>query len=92
MQICEAMSKARWMIAEGQDFRVTRLGEKRLAALAVDLDTARRSKRVFARACVDLTQRRHHIGGALGTAWLDVCIARGWVLRTRHSRVVSITP
>ena len=91
VQICEAMVKARWITAEGQDFRVTRLGEKRLAALAVDLDLARRSKRVFARACVDLTQRRHHLGGALGAALLDVCIARGWVLRTRHSRVVGIT-
>ena len=91
VQICEAMVKARWMTAEGQDFNVTRLGEKRLAALAVDLDLARRSKRVFARACVDLTQRRHHLGGALGAALLDVCIARGWILRTRHSRVVSIT-
>ncbi len=92
VRICEAMVKARWMTAEGHDFRVTRLGEQRLAALDVDVDAARRSKRVFARACLDLTRRRHHLGGALGAALLDVCIARGWVLRTRHSRVVSITP
>ena len=91
VQICEAMVKARWMTAQGQDFSVTRRGEKRLAALDVDLVVARVSKRVFARACVDLTQRRHHLGGALGAALLDVCVARGWVLRTRHSRVVSIT-
>ncbi|HEX9570916.1 MAG TPA: helix-turn-helix transcriptional regulator [Burkholderiales bacterium] len=92
VEVCEAMLKARWMTAEGRDFRVTRLGEKRLVALDVDLAAARRSRRAFARACVDLTQRRPHLGGALGAALLDLCIARGWVLRTQRSRAVSITP
>jgi DNA-binding transcriptional ArsR family regulator len=92
VQVCEAMLKARWLTAEARDFRVTRLGEKELAALDVDLAAARRSRRVFARACVDLTQRRPHIGGALGAALLDVYVARGWILRARRSRVVNITP
>ena len=92
VRICEAMVKARWLAAEGPDFRVTKLGEKKFAALDVDVGAARQSKRVLARACVDLTQRRHHLGGALGAALLDVCVARGWVLRSKRSRVVSITP
>jgi hypothetical protein len=92
VQVCEAMLRARWMSAEGRDFRVTRSGEKRLAALDIDLAAARRSPRAFARACVDLTQRRPHLGGALGAALLDLYIARSWILRTRRSRAVSITP
>lgn len=90
--ILESMLKARWLVAEKRDFRVTRLGEERLAALEVDLAAARRSRRVFARACVDLTQRRPHLGGALGAALLEVYVARGWVLRNRRSRAVNITP
>ena len=92
VQVCEAMLKARWLAQEGRDFRVTQLGEKKLAALDVDLDAARRSRRVFARACVDLTQRRPHVGGALGAALLDLYVARSWILRARRSRVVTITP
>ena len=92
VQVCEAMLNARWLTAERRDFRVTRLGEKKLAALNVDLAAARESRRVFARACVDLTQRRPHIGGALGAALLDLYVARGWILRARRSRVVTITP
>lgn len=92
VQLCEAMLKARWMTAEGRDFRVTRLGETKLAALDVDLAAARRSRRVFARACVDLTQRRPHLGGALGAALLELCIARGWILRSQRSRAVTISP
>jgi DNA-binding transcriptional ArsR family regulator len=92
VQVCEAILKARWLAQEGREFRVTRLGEKELAALDIDLAAARRSRRVFARACVDLTQRRPHIGGALGAALLDLYIERGWILRARRSRVVTITP
>lgn len=92
VRVCAAMLKARWLAQEGRDFRVTRLGEKEMAALDVDLDAARRSRRVFARACVDLTQRRPHIGGALGAALLDLYVTRGWILRARRSRVVTITP
>jgi DNA-binding transcriptional ArsR family regulator len=90
--VCEAMLKARWLVAEGRDFRVTRLGQKELGALEVDLAAARRSRRAFARACVDLTQRRPHVGGALGAALLEMYLARGWILRIRRSRAVSITP
>jgi DNA-binding transcriptional ArsR family regulator len=92
VRICEGLLKARWLTAEGRDFRLTRLGGKRLAALDIDLAAMRRSPRAFARACVDLTQRRPHLGGALGAALLDLYIARGWILRIRRSRAISITP
>jgi DNA-binding transcriptional ArsR family regulator len=92
VQICAAMLKARWLRSEGRDFELTRLGHERLAALEVDLSAAQTSRRSFARTCVDLTQRRPHIGGALGAALLDMYLARGWILRMRGSRAVSITP
>src|SRR5262249_15882139 len=57
VQVCAAMLKARWLVAEGHDFRLTPLGEERLAALDVDLEAALHKRRAFARACVDLTQR-----------------------------------
>jgi DNA-binding transcriptional ArsR family regulator len=92
VRLCETMLKARWLTLADRDFRVTQVGETRLAALDVDLDAVRRTRRVFARACVDLTQRRPHLGGALGAALLDLSLARGWILRSRGSRTVTITP
>lgn len=92
VKVLQSMLKARWLSAYGRDFLLTRLGEQKLAALDVDFAAARRSRRVFARACVDLTQRRPHLGGALGAALLDVYIARNWIQRGRRSRVVGITP
>jgi DNA-binding transcriptional ArsR family regulator len=92
VRILEAMLKARWLTADERDFTVTALGEAKLAGLDMDLAAARQSRRVFARACVDLTQRRPHLGGALGDALLDLYVARGWVQRQRRSRLVTITP
>jgi DNA-binding transcriptional ArsR family regulator len=74
------------------DYAVTTTGEARLSALGIDCDALRSERRVFARACVDLTERRAHLGGALGEALLDVYITRGWVQRQRRSRAVNITP
>ena len=91
VQVCEAMLKARWLTQEGRDFHVTTLGKKKLAALNVSITSAHDSRRVFARACVDLTQRRPHIGGVLGAALLDFYVADGWILRQPRSRVVSVT-
>jgi DNA-binding transcriptional ArsR family regulator len=92
VRICAAMLKARWLKSEGRDLELTRLGHDKVAALGVDLSAAHSARRSFARACVDLTQRRPHIGGALGAALLETYLARKWILRMRGSRAVSITP
>jgi DNA-binding transcriptional ArsR family regulator len=92
VKVLEAMLKSRWLAADGRDYAPTRAGEKALAELGVYLADARKPRRAFARACVDLTQRRPHLGGALGDALLDAYLERGWVLRSRRSRAVTITP
>jgi DNA-binding transcriptional ArsR family regulator len=92
VKILEAMLRARWLIAEGRDFVVSALGRTKLTAMGIDLTAVRQPRRVFARACVDLTQRRAHLGGALGEALLKLYVAHGWIQRHRRSRIVSITP
>ena len=92
VRICAAMLEARWLRSKGRDFELTRLGHERLTALDVDLSGARSARRSFARPCVDLTERRPHIGGALGAALLEMYLARSWILRMRGSRAVSVTP
>jgi DNA-binding transcriptional ArsR family regulator len=92
VKVLDGMLKAGWLISEGQDFTITRLGEKKLVGLGIDLEAARAGRRIFARACVDLTQRRYHLGGALGAALLAMYVKQGWIQRTQRSRVVSITP
>jgi DNA-binding transcriptional ArsR family regulator len=58
----------------------------------IDLEEARRERRKFATACLDWTERRPHLGGALGAELYIRCVERGWVVKRRGTRVVSVTP
>jgi DNA-binding transcriptional ArsR family regulator len=60
--------------------------------LGIDVEEARRERRQFAAACGDWTERRPHLGGALGAALWSRALASGWVVRRPGTRVVVVTP
>ena len=49
-------------------------------------------RRVLCRACLDWSERRHHLAGALGAALLRRVDELGWAQRAKRSRVVHFTP
>jgi DNA-binding transcriptional ArsR family regulator len=59
--------------------------------LGIDVDGLRRSRRAFARQCLDWTERRPHIAGALGAALCSRFLALGWIARRRGTRALRIT-
>ena len=58
----------------------------------MDLKNVGSSHRIFCKPCLDWTERRHHLGGVLGAALCDHCLAHGWLQRMRDSRAPTITP
>jgi DNA-binding transcriptional ArsR family regulator len=70
---------------------LTAAGAKAFASLGVDVEATRVLRRRFAYACVDWSERRPHLGGALGAALLDVALKRKWVTQDRHSRALAVT-
>jgi DNA-binding transcriptional ArsR family regulator len=66
--------------------------QKVFSRVGIDLAEARRARRKFAIACLDWTERRPHLGGALGAALYARCVERGWVVKRRGTRAVSVTP
>jgi DNA-binding transcriptional ArsR family regulator len=66
-------------------------GTKAFAALGIDVDSVRTLRRRFAYACLDWSERRPHLGGALGAALLDVALKKKWVLRQRDGRALTLT-
>lgn len=60
-------------------------------AFGIDLAAARRERRKLATACLDWTERRPHLGGALGAALWARCVERGWVVRQPGSRAIILT-
>jgi DNA-binding transcriptional ArsR family regulator len=51
-----------------------------------------RSGQTICRPCLDWSERRLHLGGALGRALADRCFALDWIRRHDGSRAVSVTP
>jgi DNA-binding transcriptional ArsR family regulator len=74
-----------------KNYRVTPQGEKSFAALGLDLAAARALRRRFAPPCLDWSERRPHIGGALGAALLNLAFRRKWVVQQLDSRTLHIT-
>lgn len=72
-------------------YDVTREGAKALEALGIDLEATRALRRRFACACLDWSERRPHVGGALGAALLGVAVKRKWVVQDFDSRALGFT-
>lgn len=71
---------------------VTPPGERYFARLGIDLAAIRGARRVFARPCLDWTERRPHLAGALGASILVELLDRGWIVRVAGSRAVTVSP
>jgi DNA-binding transcriptional ArsR family regulator len=72
------------------EFTLTPAGTQRLEDLGLDIEELRRKRRSFARPCLDWSERRHHLAGALGAALATHCFTHGWLNRT-DTRIVRIT-
>jgi hypothetical protein len=77
--------------AAGAPVELGSAGAAVFGGLGADLTALRRGRRRFATACLDWTERRPHLGGALGAALWAACIERGWVVRQPGSRAVILT-
>lgn len=78
--------------AEGDAYALTSEGAIALESLGIDIEQARASRRRFACACLDWSERRPHLGGALGAAWLQLSLRRGWVRQALDGRELALTP
>ena len=77
---------------QGTSLEATSDGAARFADWGIDVSAQRSRRRRFACTCPDWSERRPHLGGALGAALLDSWAARGWVERTERPRILRITP
>jgi DNA-binding transcriptional ArsR family regulator len=66
-------------------------GMKAFEALGIDIAATQTLRRRFAYACVDWSERRPHVGGAVGAALLKVFLKRKWVIPDLDSRALTLT-
>ena len=92
VQVHDRFKDLKWISnGTGDAYDLTAAGERALHALNVNVEEMRSSRRRFAYACLDWSERRPHIGGALGSVLLAAAIKRKWVLKDLDSRAIRIT-
>ena len=83
-----------WIVQQGDthaEYEVTPDGARAFAAIGIDVTALRAGRRRFAYGCMDWSERRPHLAGALGAAVAERCIALGWLARQKHSRALAVT-
>jgi len=87
--------EARALISKGDPatkcYDLSEAGRRWFSDLGVDPDVKRRGRPLQALCCLDWTERRHHLGGTLGTAFFERICALGWLERNRETRAVQLT-
>jgi DNA-binding transcriptional ArsR family regulator len=75
----------------GRDITLGPHGDEVFRSIGVDPTAAGRQRRRFAFGCLDWTERRPHLGGALGAALLERFEDAGWVERVPGTRTLTVT-
>jgi DNA-binding transcriptional ArsR family regulator len=73
------------------EYIVTEGGKDWFQRLGIDYQSPRKSRRIFARPCLDWSERRHHIAGKLGSEIALRFFELGWIRKLPDTRAVQIT-
>jgi hypothetical protein len=90
VRLAEAFCRADLLVGSG-GWTISTAGERFFAKLGVDVSTLATRRRPLVRQCLDWSERRFHVGGALGAALLERIFASRWARREPDSRLVTFT-
>jgi DNA-binding transcriptional ArsR family regulator len=88
----DSLLQRRVFTASDDGLYLTQAGSAWFADFGVDTAAFARHRRSFCRPCLDWGERRHHLGGALGTALLERVVDLKWARQAKDSRVIAFSP
>lgn len=91
VQITEALLKKKLIKLEGKEYVIKPKGVVLFTELGINVEELKRTRRAFAKPCLDWSERKHHLAGALGAALLTKYISLGYIRKQKGSRVVIPT-
>jgi DNA-binding transcriptional ArsR family regulator len=94
VQMLDSMKQQKLLRQRKQDIELTAEGERFLTeTLQISADALAHPRRPLCRACLDWSERRHHLAGTLGAALLNRFTELKWAARdpAPGSRVVNFT-
>jgi len=91
VMLTEAMLHRNYLTKEQDCYDLSEEGQKWFSELEIDLERLKTQKRHFAKPCLDWSERKHHLAGALGAALLSHMIYNGWLRTMDGSRSILVT-
>ena len=91
VELALALQRRAYVIVEGTNFQLTRAGRIWLQEIGVDWQRLKNEKRSFAPQCLDWTEQRYHIAGALGSVLLIRMFELGWLKKAWAPRLLRLT-
>jgi DNA-binding PadR family transcriptional regulator len=92
VRLTAALERKRFIAARSErDYELTPIGERFLQGWDIDVDKLRRSRRSFAHRCLDWTERKDHLAGAVGAAICQKLVEFRWITRDKRSRAVYVS-
>ena len=92
VRVFDALVAGRRLASEAGKLRLTRRGQAFMADFGIDTAMLARSARPLCRTCLDWSERRSHLAGALGAALLSRFYELRWARREAESRAVIFSP
>ncbi|WP_440122308.1 transcriptional regulator [Tenacibaculum sp. Ill] len=91
VKITTALLAHKIITISDKNYIVTQYGEEWFNEVGVNINTIQQKKRSFAHQCLDWSERKHHIAGALGASLLEAMIKKDWLRKKPNSREIIIT-
>jgi DNA-binding transcriptional ArsR family regulator len=89
--VSDALIARRVLAWRGDALGITPPGRRWLGRFDIEIGALAGTRRPLVRPCLDWTERREHLGGALGAAIASQLLERDWVRRGRDTRALRIT-
>ncbi|TJY36047.1 ArsR/SmtB family transcription factor [Pontimicrobium aquaticum] len=91
VEIVTSLMEQKIITLNDNSFEITDYGKDWFVELGINVESLKNEKRSFAHKCLDWTERRHHIAGALGAAILKNFLEKDWIRRKQNTREVIVT-
>lgn len=91
IEILDAMTDGGLITLSEDRFELSERGGAWFDALGVEVAALRTKRRSFARSCLDWSERRPHLAGALGAGLAERLLELSWIRRAPAGRAVRLT-
>jgi len=92
VELTDALVAREYIVLDDDAAEITPAGARFLTGFGIALSRPRSARRRFCRLCLDWTERRPHLAGAIGAALTRRCFDLGWMERARGTHAVVVTP